>query len=100
MVLERFGRWVLEELPAANRDVLAGRATPEHLIEGANRSLRELPEPEELSRREACRALASIGIIGSSVGRNLQERELRLKETPEASLADLAVGATAVPFTG
>jgi hypothetical protein len=27
-VLERFDRWVLEELPPANRDVLAGRSTP------------------------------------------------------------------------
>jgi hypothetical protein len=99
IVLERFDRWVLEELPAANRDVLAGSATPEDLIASANRRLRELPEPDELSAREACRTLVSIGMIGSSVGRHLQERDLRLKETPAASLADLAVGSSAVGFT-
>ena len=99
MVLERFDRWVLEGLPAANREVLAGSATPEDLIASANRHLRELPEPDEVSTREACRTLVSVGIIGSSVGRHLQERDLRLKETPDDSLADLAVGSTAVPFT-
>lgn len=97
-VLGRFDRWVLEDLPAANRDVLAGSATPEDLIASANRRLRELPEPDELSTRDACRALVSIGIIGSSVGRHLQERDLRLKKTPAASFADLAVGSPAVPF--
>jgi hypothetical protein len=98
-VLERFDRWVLEELPSANRDVLAGRATPEDLAASANRRLRQLPEPGELSTREACRALVSLGIVGSSVGRHMQERDLRLKRTPEASLAELAVSSTAAPFT-
>jgi hypothetical protein len=98
MVLGQFDRWVLEGLPAANRDVLAGRATPEDLIASANRELRELPEPDELSTLDACRALVSIGFIGSSVGRHMQERDLRLKDTPAASFADLAVGSAAVPF--
>lgn len=98
LLWQQWNEWTLTELPRLNREILSG-APLEGLVAGFRRTvLEELPEPESLSRQDACRILVVLGLAGSSVARHHQEADLARKARPQESFDRLPAGPRGLPF--
>src|SRR3954469_23916094 len=98
LLWQQWNEWTLTELPRLNREILSG-APLEGLVAGFRRTvLEELPEPESLSRQDACRILVVLGLAGSSVARHHQEADLARKARPQEAFDRLPAGPRGLPF--
>ena len=94
----RIEAWTLHRLPAINRAILARDATPEKLIdEVLCGPLRETPVAATLSDWQAKQWVVYLGLIGSSVARHMQERDLALKAHPARAFDQLTTS-DGIPF--
>jgi hypothetical protein len=99
VALEYLQRWSMTFLPWLNRQILAGCARPEDLVDALNRAvLIDLPSPDALTPRQAKQAVVMLSFTGASVTRHYQERHRRYRHAPRRAFQRLAVGAEGVPF--
>src|SRR5690349_6736692 len=82
-----------------NREILAGRSSPETLRHDLDRNvLAHLPSPEQLTEQQAQRLVVILGLAGASLGRHYQEAADVNRAAPEAAFAGLRVGSAGEPF--
>lgn len=98
-VVDQVNGWVLSELPALNRDILAGRcdsgALGARFVEDV---LPYLPMPDSLSTQGAEQMVVLLGLIGASLSRHYQERYRDEIGTPEKAFEPYRIGASGTPF--
>jgi hypothetical protein len=82
-----------------NREILAGRSSPETLRLDLDRNvLAHLPSPERLTEEQAKRLVVILGLAGASLGRHHQEAADVNRGAPEAAFAGLRVEAGGESF--